>query len=121
MKDKLPSPVLHRSKVGFDIPIHDWFRGILMPLLRDTLNESSVRGNGLFEWSTVGRLMQQHLDRKANWGYHLWGLMTLMLWMKRWNVEGPTTRVPELDQQRVVFAEEPSLQLQPASYSAQTP
>lgn len=121
MKDKLPSPVLHRSKVGFDIPIHDWFRGILMPLLRDTLNESSVRGNGLFEWSAVERLMQQHLDRKANWGYHLWGLMTLNLWMKRWNVEGPTTRTPELDQQRVVFPEEPSLRLQPASYSAQTP
>lgn len=120
MKDKLPPPVLHRSKVGFDIPIHDWFRGVLMPLLQDTLNESAIRGSGLFSWSAVEGLIKQHLDRKANWGYHLWGLMTLMLWMKRWNVEGPRALTPEFDQQRVVFPEESSLQLQPASYSAQT-
>ena len=25
----------------------------------------------------------------ANYGYHLWGLLILFLWMKRWNVQAP--------------------------------
>ena len=29
MKEKLPKSTLQRSKVGFDIPVHDWFRGYL--------------------------------------------------------------------------------------------
>jgi asparagine synthase (glutamine-hydrolysing) len=27
------------------------------------------------------------MERRINAGYHLWGLLTLFLWMKRWNVE----------------------------------
>jgi len=35
----------------------------------------------------VRRLLDDHLERRANVGYHLWGLLTLFLWMKRWNIE----------------------------------
>jgi hypothetical protein len=27
------------------------------------------------------------MSRQANLGYHLWGLLTLHLWAKRWNIE----------------------------------
>ena len=32
-------------------------------------------------------LVNEHLERRANLGYHLWGLMVLFIWMKRWNIE----------------------------------
>ena len=32
MKDKLPPSILNRKKVGFDIPAHDWLRGLLFCL-----------------------------------------------------------------------------------------
>jgi asparagine synthase (glutamine-hydrolysing) len=47
MKDKLPAAVLRRKKEGFDIPIHDWFRGPLRPLLLDTLTERTIAHSGL--------------------------------------------------------------------------
>lgn len=90
MKNALPAPVLQRPKIGFDIPIHEWFRGMLRRLLMETLNERTVTDGGLFNWPEVRRLIDEHLDRKANWGYHLWGLVTLTLWMKRWKIEAPT-------------------------------
>jgi asparagine synthase (glutamine-hydrolysing) len=93
MRDSLPQAVLRRPKVGLDIPIHAWFRTVLKPLLRDTLNEEAVRAGGVFHWSAIRSLMEQHEARKANWGYHLWGLLTLTMWMRRWNVVLPT--VPE--------------------------
>ena len=97
MRDKLPAEVLTRKKEGFDIPAHDWFRGPLRPLLLDTLTRQSVEQSGLFHWSEVQSLMRRHHERRANLGYHLWGLLTLFLWMKRWGIQ--TARVPERDQE----------------------
>jgi asparagine synthase (glutamine-hydrolysing) len=117
MHDALPPDVLVRPKIGFDIPIHQWFRGVLRRLLLDTLNERTVTESGLFNWPEVRKLIDEHLDRKANWGYHLWGLVMLMLWMKRWKIEAPTL-------QPLVFAAQPDatfqaegFDLQPASQS----
>ena len=87
MNDKLPRAVLRRPKVGFDVPIHEWFRGALLPLLLDTLSPEFVSASGLFSSSAIDSLVREHLERKANYGYHLWGLMTLLIWMKRWNIE----------------------------------
>jgi asparagine synthase (glutamine-hydrolysing) len=87
MSDKLPHSILHRPKVGFDIPVHDWFRGILKPLLLDTLTEQAVKDSKIFRWSAVEALISNHLERRANLGYQLWGLLTLFLWIKRWNIQ----------------------------------
>ncbi|MBS1829129.1 MAG: asparagine synthase (glutamine-hydrolyzing) [Acidobacteria bacterium] len=88
MKDKLPRTIIERRKEGFDIPTHQWFRGALKPLLLDTVNERAVREAGVFSWPAVSAVMQRHFERKVNYGYHLWGLLTLFLWMKRWKVTG---------------------------------
>jgi len=87
MKDKLPSTILNRSKKGFDIPAHDWFRGFLRPLLHDTVNRRTVESSGLFNFAETERLIRDHMERRINAGYQLWGLLTLFLWLKKWNVE----------------------------------
>jgi len=86
MKDKLPRSILYRKKSGFDIPAHDWFRGLLKPLLLDTVNQSAVEQTGLFRWQGIEAAIRDHVERSANLGYHLWGLLILFLWMKRWNI-----------------------------------
>ena len=88
MRDKLPASVLTRSKQGFDIPTHHWFRTILKPLLLETVNRDSVEETGVFHWPAVHRAITDHLERRANYGYHLWGLLTLFLWRKRWGIGG---------------------------------
>ena len=87
MKDKLPAAVLSRPKEGFDIPVHDWLRTVLRPLMLDTLNEKNVRETGIFPWETIDGTVRAHLERRANLGYHLWGLLILFLWIKRWGIE----------------------------------
>jgi asparagine synthase (glutamine-hydrolysing) len=91
MRDKLPAQVLKRRKEGFDIPAHDWLRGVLRPLLLDTLTREAVEKSNLFDWNVVESLLRAHLDRRANLGYHLWGLLTLFLWMKRWDIQADPT------------------------------
>jgi asparagine synthase (glutamine-hydrolysing) len=87
MKGKLPSSILNRKKTGFDVPAHDWFRGVLRPLLLDTLTPRTVAASGVFDYSVVESLIRDHTERRVNVGYHLWGLLTLFLWMKRWGIE----------------------------------
>ena len=87
MKDKLPACVLNRRKMGFDVPAHDWFRGALQPLLRDTLTPEAVGASGLFDYGAIDSLIRDHTSRRVNVGYQLWGLLTLFLWMKRWGIQ----------------------------------
>jgi asparagine synthase (glutamine-hydrolysing) len=87
MRGKLPAIVIDRKKTGFDIPTHDWFRGPLRGLLTDTLTGEAIEETGVFRAPAVEALIRDHLSRRINVGYHLWGLMTLFLWMKRWKVQ----------------------------------
>ena len=87
MRGKLPERILNRKKTGFDIPTHDWFRGALRDLLLDTLTDEAIQATGIFDAKAIHTLIRDHMERRINVGYHLWGLLTLFLWMKRWKVE----------------------------------
>jgi asparagine synthase (glutamine-hydrolysing) len=87
MRDKLPPSVLSRKKVGFDIPAQEWFRGPLRPLLLETLADAADEHADFFRFGKIAALEQAHHQRRANLGYHLWGLLTLLLWMKKWRIQ----------------------------------
>ncbi len=87
MQDKLPARILSKEKQGLDIPVHEWLRGHLKPLLLDTLSRRAVEASGLFHWHAVARMLETHMRREANLGYHLWGMLMLFLWIRQWNVE----------------------------------
>jgi asparagine synthase (glutamine-hydrolysing) len=89
MKDKLPVSTLRRKKLGLDIPAHDWFRGHLRSLLEDTLAEGTFEYGEVFRAGAVRNLLNSHMERRANLGYQLWGLMILFLWMKKWRIQLP--------------------------------
>ena len=87
MRHKLPRAVIQRPKAGFDIPAHDWFRGTLRGLLLDTVTPAAIKATGIFNLRAIQALIRDHMERRINAGYHLWGLLTLFLWMKRWGVD----------------------------------
>jgi asparagine synthase (glutamine-hydrolysing) len=103
MHGKLPPPVLTRKKVGFDIPAHEWFRGPLRPLLVETLANAARDYPDFFRFDEIDSLVRAHLARRVNVGYHLWGLMTLFLWMKKWRVQATSLRSPVLRMKEDVF------------------
>jgi asparagine synthase (glutamine-hydrolysing) len=87
MHDKLPPAILQRKKVGFDIPAHHWLRGPLRELMQDTLTAGASDHSEVFRPAAIEACMRRHLERRANLGYHLWGLMILFLWMRRWQIQ----------------------------------
>ena len=87
MKRKLPKFILQRKKIGLDIPTHDWLRGVLRPMLLDTLTPEAIKQTRLFRSDVIQSFIQEHIERRVNMGFHLWGLMILFLWMKKWKIQ----------------------------------
>ena len=90
-KDILPAAMIAGKKTGFDIPAHEWLRGPLRPMLLDSLRDGVAEYGELFRKDVVEGFVTRHLERKANVGYHLWGLMILFQWMKRWRIQAASS------------------------------
>ncbi len=103
MRAKLAPAILKRKKIGFDIPTHDWFRGPLRPLLEEAVAFASAEHGEFFQISRIEAHVQAHLDRRANLGYHLWGLMILFFWMKKWRIQTKAPAEPACRTMESVF------------------
>jgi asparagine synthase (glutamine-hydrolysing) len=51
---------------------------------------------GLFRSEVLDKYFRLHLERKANLGYHLWGLLILFLWMKKWGIQVASSGAPKV-------------------------
>jgi asparagine synthase (glutamine-hydrolysing) len=54
--------VIRRSKVGFDIPAHEWLRGPLRALLLDTLGSVGSEHSQFFRQSGIEAAVNRHLN-----------------------------------------------------------
>ncbi|HXF74825.1 MAG TPA: asparagine synthase (glutamine-hydrolyzing), partial [Methylomirabilota bacterium] len=78
--DLLPPENVNRRKMGFGVPVGEWFRGRLRPLLEDALLSEQSRKRGYFQGETVSRLVREHIERRADHSFALWSLLMLELW-----------------------------------------
>ena len=80
MKGLLPQEILHRPKKGFGIPIAEWLKGRLNPLLNEMLAPERLRSQGLFDSDYVQKLISEHETAKASHHKELWTLLVFQLW-----------------------------------------
>jgi asparagine synthase (glutamine-hydrolysing) len=76
----VPARVLTRAKEGFSIPMKQWLRRELSPLMRDLLSPERVRRRGLFDPQIVTRRMDEHLSGRENHAHVLFSLMVFERW-----------------------------------------
>ncbi len=74
MEPYLPHDVLYRKKMGFGVPLAQWFRGPLRPLLKTRLLGSIMEDSGLFQMSTIETLIEQHLSGVRDHSTPIWSL-----------------------------------------------
>lgn len=79
----LPSEILHRRKHGFNVPLDKWLRGELFPFMTDLLSEETLKRRGIFDARSVGRLIADHREHRANNVGQLYILMNFELWQRQ--------------------------------------
>ncbi len=82
MEGILPDEVIYRPKEGFSIPIKNWLKEDLKDLMLDTLSEKNIKSDGYFNYPYVKRLMDEHLNNRANHSHRLWTLILFNMWKK---------------------------------------
>lgn len=80
MKDLLPHDILHRPKKGFGIPIAEWLKGRLNPLMHDMLSPERLNKQGLFNADYAQKLIKEHENGAASHHKELWTLLVFELW-----------------------------------------
>ncbi len=76
----LPEEVKKRGKQGFSIPIKNWIREDLRPMMLDLLNEKRIHRQGFFNSDYISLLIDEHLKGKENHSHKLWALMVFEQW-----------------------------------------
>jgi asparagine synthase (glutamine-hydrolysing) len=78
--DLLPPENVRRRKMGFGVPVGQWFRGPFRDLLCDALLSERSLARGYFQPGELARTVHQHLERQADHSFPLWSLLMLELW-----------------------------------------
>lgn len=76
----LPPEVFERRKMGFAVPIGEWFRGPLRPMLEDLLFNGQSFASSHFQPSIVRNMIHDHLARRIDHSQRLYALLMLELW-----------------------------------------
>jgi len=79
----LPKEILKRSKHGFNVPLHAWFRNELCTFVNDILSESSLGKAGYFKPKIVQEILQRHRqDTTSDLSNPIFTLLCFELWRR---------------------------------------
>ena len=80
MEGILPREILHRKKIGFPVPISQWFQKGTFPDLHEYLLGARTLARGLFKRRYVEHLLNSHIAGQQDHSERLWSLLNFEIW-----------------------------------------
>lgn len=84
MKRLLPAAILERPKVGFRVPVNEWFRGPMRDYLYDQLSGPDSRTAQYYRRDVLARVLGEHVNGRQNHEKLLWALLNLEIWHRQY-------------------------------------
>lgn len=82
LNEWLDEKLIHRTKMGFGIPLADWLRGPLRDLTYDVLTDQTAQSREYFNQSAVRTLIDSHMSGEDRYT-HVYSLLMLELWHRQ--------------------------------------
>ncbi len=83
LRQHVPERALFRRKVGFRVPIAEWFRGPLKTFVGDLLLSPQALARGYFNVGNMERFVREHFDGTRDREKQLWALINFELWCRQ--------------------------------------
>ncbi|MES2116851.1 MAG: asparagine synthase (glutamine-hydrolyzing) [Pseudomonadota bacterium] len=83
MKQLLPQAILARPKVGFRVPVNEWFRGPMKDYLYEHLTGAASRTRAYYHPAALQQVLAEHVGGRQNHEKLLWSLLTLEIWHRQ--------------------------------------
>ncbi len=80
VENLLPKSIAKRPKKGFGVPIAEWLKTSLNPLIHDMLSPNRIIKQNLFDNNYVQKLVSEHEKGVASHHKQLWTLLIFQLW-----------------------------------------
>jgi asparagine synthase (glutamine-hydrolysing) len=80
--DLLPTEIRRRGKMGFGVPLANWFRRDLRGYLHDHIGAASARSRTYVRGDYINRLIDEHAAGRADHSQQLWAVLTLEIWLR---------------------------------------
>jgi asparagine synthase (glutamine-hydrolysing) len=80
----LPREIRQRKKVGFRVPMDQWFAGGLRDYLFDHLRSADSLTRGYYNASVLDRVLDEHTQGVQTHDKLLWTLLTLEIWHRQY-------------------------------------
>lgn len=77
----VPKELIERPKMGFAIPLDQWYRTSLRGWCESLLSEERIRNEGFFHPEPIQKMWKEHLSGKRNWHLHLWSILMFQSWL----------------------------------------
>jgi len=84
MRRHLPAEMLTRRKMGFGVPLAQWFRKDLKDFTRDILLDAKTKQRGFLRSERVAQLLDVHQAGTRDYSSQLWSLICFELWCRQW-------------------------------------
>ena len=84
MANRLPLNIIERPKKGFGIPISSWLKKDLKPLLLDELSRENIESDGLFDFTYLNNIVNDHFENKQNNRKEIWTILMFQLWKRHY-------------------------------------
>jgi asparagine synthase (glutamine-hydrolysing) len=83
-KRVVPRRILERPKVGFRVPVNEWFRGRIREFLLDHLGNGNSLTRAYYNAPLLDRLLGDHLKGRQNHEKLIWALLNLEIWHRQY-------------------------------------
>lgn len=81
MKGILPAEILERPKMGFPVPVGEWFRNEFRSVVEEYVLSERSLARGIFKADFVREIVRRH-DRGENHDQRLWFLVNFEIWQR---------------------------------------
>jgi asparagine synthase (glutamine-hydrolysing) len=82
MRQILPEAIIKRKKMGFPVPISQWFRGDSVHAIRSVFTSNAMREHGIFNVEYISRLLDEHVQGSRDNSEALWTVLNFELWTR---------------------------------------
>jgi asparagine synthase (glutamine-hydrolysing) len=89
LEQLLPRELLYRNKMGFSVPLAEWFRGPLRAHLERSLGSPVLADCGMFNLGYVRELVAQHLSGRRDHSAPLWSLLMFESFLRQLPAAAP--------------------------------
>ncbi len=81
----LPIELMNSPKQGFSVPLADWIRGSLKEIIFDNLSKKNIIEDGNFKYSSIKKIIDEHMMNKYNHEKKIWCLFNYFFWKNNIN------------------------------------